>query len=123
MGASCSKTLTRTLSHYTYEVHSVGQRPVSAKVVGSNPIIGAKFKGTNMSNTIAKHNFEIYAGDACEIVLVYKDSLGAVITSITKATITLKTHYGAVFTLQKVATLDAPNGKMTFTFTVIVSVI
>jgi len=70
-----------------------------------------------MSSTVAKHDFEIYAGDACEIVLVYKDTNGAAITTLTKATITFKTYYGAVLKLQKVATLDAPNGKMTFTFT------
>lgn len=70
-----------------------------------------------MSSTIAKHNFDIYAGDACEIILVYKDKDGVVISTITKATITLKTFYGAVLKIQKVATLDAPNGKITFTFT------
>jgi hypothetical protein len=70
-----------------------------------------------MASLVAKQNFEIYAGDACEIILVFKDSVGAPITTITKATITLRTHYGAAITIQKVATLDAPNGKMTFTFT------
>lgn len=70
-----------------------------------------------MAATVATHNFDIYAGDACEIVLVYKDSAGDPITTITKSTITLKTYYGAVLTISKVATLDTPNGKMTFTFT------
>jgi hypothetical protein len=70
-----------------------------------------------MACKIATHNFDLYAGDACELALVYKDAAGNPITTITKATLTLKTYYGAVLTLQKVATLDAPNGKITFTFT------
>lgn len=70
-----------------------------------------------MANTVAVQNFDIYAGDACEIILVYKDSLGAPITTLTLATLTLRTHYDGSIILQKTATLDAPNGKMTFTFT------
>jgi hypothetical protein len=69
-----------------------------------------------MASTIATKNFEIYAGDADEIVLVYTDSAGAPITTILSATITLRLSYSGAIVLQKTATLDAPNGKMTFTF-------
>ncbi len=70
-----------------------------------------------MSGSVAKQDFEMYAGDACDIILVYKDSSGSAIPTITKATITLKDYYGATLKIQKVAILDAPNAKMTFTFT------
>ncbi len=69
------------------------------------------------TNTPTVLDLCIYAGNAQDFSFIYNDSAGNPIPTIIKATMTLKSYYGAAIKLQKVAILDAPNALMTFTFT------
>lgn len=66
---------------------------------------------------VADKDFQMYAGDPRDVSLVYKDSAGAPITTITSAKMALRTTYGAPVTIEKVGVIDAPNGGIVFSFT------